>query len=338
MPGHPRVQTASRTTDVIDLTAEPDSPVQTRSSVSRQHSLSTSQSTSQGFRNPRRTSSLRTITPPRLARSDGVFMAPSPERVIDLTSDSPEAEAETPGERFRAAAAAAARELHERSMRAQFGNLGWTHPPNLEDHLVQLNVEPSWNTPAHGPGHWTRMMPSGMASTLQQMLTNAMPSFPRGLASSFGQPDLDVTGSARVTKPPLPPPPPTRAGFTRDTCEETDDVAICPACDGELAYDPLAVDAPATSSPRKRKRTVAQHHFWAVKACGHVSQPLLTVHSHPDEIFQLYCANCFDNRRPKQGRDNPNFRRGTSTSDLRCAVEGCDTRVNAKADWVGIFL
>ncbi|EQK97887.1 cell cycle control protein [Ophiocordyceps sinensis CO18] len=131
--------------------------------------------------------------------------------------------------------------------------------------------------------------------------------------------------------------PPTRDGFTRDTCSDTcpesknDDerVVICPACNEELAYDPTDTSPPgSTAGGRKRKRAAGQHHFWALKKCGHV-----------------YCADCFENRRPTKaapagvGFQSPTGKPPvTVPTDLRCAVEGCETKVATKTEWIGIFL
>ncbi|TGJ86664.1 hypothetical protein E0Z10_g2115 [Xylaria hypoxylon] len=125
-------------------------------------------------------------------------------------------------------------------------------------------------------------------------------------------------------KPAHEPPKPARPGFTRDTGEDV--VAICPSCDQELAYDPEGDDdAPATPVKKPRsKKAMAEHHFWAVKACGHV-----------------YCKRCFDNRRPAS---KSNIQVGFRPDDtppnrkLFCAVEDCDSEVGAKTAWVGIFM
>jgi hypothetical protein len=72
-------------------------------------------------------------------------------------------------------------------------------------------------------------------------------------------------------KPPHEAPPKAREGFTRDTND--DDVVICPSCDEELAFDPDVEDE--NGPPLKKARTKkdkAEHHFWGVKECGHVSQ------------------------------------------------------------------
>lgn len=83
---------------------------------------------------------------------------------------------------------------------------------------------------------------------------------------------------AAFTTPPAPPPPPpppkmtvppAREGFTRDTGEDV--VVICPACSGELEYDPSGGKEDGLTGKKRAKREKGEHHFWAVKACGHVS-------------------------------------------------------------------
>ncbi|KAI0427357.1 hypothetical protein F5Y09DRAFT_34574 [Xylaria sp. FL1042] len=124
-------------------------------------------------------------------------------------------------------------------------------------------------------------------------------------------------------KPAHEPPKPARPGFTRDTGEDV--VAICPSCDQELAYDPEGDDdVSATPSKKPRsKKAMAEHHFWAVKACGHV-----------------YCKRCFENRRPSaKSAIQVGFRPDASPSKkIFCAVEDCESEVGAKGAWVGIFM
>jgi len=57
--------------------------------------------------------------------------------------------------------------------------------------------------------------------------------------------------------------------------EEEEMVVICPSCDKELAYDPdeERPETPASKRPKNRKDR-EEHHFWAVKECGHVSTGL----------------------------------------------------------------
>ncbi|KAI1435168.1 hypothetical protein GGR50DRAFT_687264 [Xylaria sp. CBS 124048] len=133
-----------------------------------------------------------------------------------------------------------------------------------------------------------------------------------------------VPGQARgPAKPPHVPPKPARAGFTRDTGEDV--VAICPSCDEELAYDPDGDnDAEATPSSKSRVKkatATAEHHFWAVKACGHV-----------------YCKKCYDHRRPTVKGPFTGFRFPEGNKKIFCAVEDCNSDVTQKAAWVGIFM
>jgi hypothetical protein len=108
-----------------------------------------------------------------------------------------------------------------------------------------------------------------------------------GLARAFNPPQLDVTRNAfapreETPQPPMDPVPPARSGFTRNTHVETETgedetIAVCPACNDELAYDPTDASAQKsasgglTAAGRKRKRAPGEHHFWALKKCGHVS-------------------------------------------------------------------
>lgn len=125
-------------------------------------------------------------------------------------------------------------------------------------------------------------------------------------------------------KPAHVPPKPARSGFTRDTGEDV--VAICPSCDQELAYDPEGDDdenPPTRARKSRSKKASAEHHFWAVKACGHV-----------------YCKRCFENRRPSaKSGIQVGFRPDSAgTKKLLCAVEDCDSDVSSKVAWVGIFM
>ncbi|KAJ8123618.1 hypothetical protein ONZ43_g475 [Nemania bipapillata] len=137
-----------------------------------------------------------------------------------------------------------------------------------------------------------------------------------------------AAAAAAAAGPPKPvhePPKPARPGFTRDTGEDV--VAICPSCDQELAYDPEGDDDASTpakkSRSKKATKATAEHHFWAVKACGHV-----------------YCKRCFDNRRASaKSTVHVSFRpEGNGGKKIFCAVEDCESDVSAKGAWVGIFM
>lgn len=59
----------------------------------------------------------------------------------------------------------------------------------------------------------------------------------------------------------------------------------------------------------------------------------------------MYCAECFENRRPTKANPNgvgfsgpPGKLAHQAPNDLRCAVEDCESKVSNKTEWVGIFL
>ncbi|KAJ9413499.1 hypothetical protein FOXG_14154 [Fusarium oxysporum f. sp. lycopersici 4287] len=129
-------------------------------------------------------------------------------------------------------------------------------------------------------------------------------------------------------------PPPTRVGFTRDTCadpeKESENVAICPACCNELAYDPYdtMLHSPGNTSKRKRKRAPEGRRFWALKNCGYV-----------------YCADCYNTRKPAKIKRNGADSRALDerspylvAADFGCDVEDCNTRASTEDDWVAIYL
>ncbi|KAK0671331.1 hypothetical protein QBC41DRAFT_58834 [Cercophora samala] len=122
-------------------------------------------------------------------------------------------------------------------------------------------------------------------------------------------------------KPAHVPPKPAREGFTRATGEASEDVAVCPGCEEELKYDPD--ESRADMPPQKRARTKKdneEHHFWAVKECGHV-----------------YCKSCYEGRGRAKGK-TAHFRPGPGKSKALCNVPECESEVSSKAAWVGLFL
>ncbi|KAJ0297968.1 hypothetical protein COL516b_010334 [Colletotrichum fioriniae] len=148
------------------------------------------------------------------------------------------------------------------------------------------------------------------------------PSFTRSdssILASNAPPVIDLTDdSPEVPRRLHQAPPPPRPGYTRDTASDL--VVICPACNEELAYDP---DVPVNGKQPARKgnkRQRSEHHFWALKGCGHV-----------------YCEDCYENRKPVAKRPNTGFGRDDE-SKLTCAVDGCETQATNKTAWVGIYL
>jgi len=277
----------------IDLTEEPDDPVETQ--LRSQQPSQNSQASS----NPRRTSQ-RASTPPRLTRSDGPISRVNMPELIDLTGDSPEAEHPRPQRRGRPPLALP-RHPHDQL------------PPPRGDALFQVGF---------GGGI------SGF--NLARSLINPSGRFGAILQGIGGLYDLDVTRTARRAEPertspkiPRAPTPPTRSGFVRNTCVEPEEelTMICPCCEEELAYD-RNYSAPDSSSggSRKRKRAVGEHHFWAVKECGHV-----------------YCSDCFDKRMPTKSNPKGAGFPSRNQKDIRCIVEDCESKVSNKSHWVGLF-
>ncbi|CAK7567959.1 MAG: hypothetical protein SEPTF4163_005937 [Sporothrix epigloea] len=133
-------------------------------------------------------------------------------------------------------------------------------------------------------------------------------------------------------------------GYTRETGENL--VAVCASCDRELAYDPEEGEGggagtdglPSAKRTRKTAKDSAQHHFWAVRTCGHV-----------------YCSACYEGRRygmKKDAKSSQPLRgeNGTGSSSapsvmfvvdgktIYCAAEGCHADVTAKSKWQGLFV
>lgn len=136
-------------------------------------------------------------------------------------------------------------------------------------------------------------------------------------------------GPPATPKPKHEPPKAAREGFTRDTGDEI--VAMCPSCEEELAYDPDDNDAADSAGPPAKKartrRDKAEHHFFAVKGCGHV-----------------YCRKCYEGRGQSTrsahytGFHRPPSSDGRAGKKTFCAVDGCGEEVGNKSAWVGIFL
>ncbi|OAA78685.1 hypothetical protein LEL_05508 [Akanthomyces lecanii RCEF 1005] len=320
---------------VIDLTEEPDSPVEVRAAPRTSNATGETPAARlppiRTHRHPRRTNSQR-LTPPRLSRSESIMLASEPS-FIDLTGDDDTTNAHHTNSN---------NEPPRRSNRNHQRPIIPPHPDSStvgggNDHLVDFE----FLNPRHAIRYgFASSFARGFGRTLADILSadfltsQTQPSLPlpAGLPAR-----LYAQRHPRQPSPPreMPPLPPTTSGFTRDTVVEpsadTDErVVVCPSCNEELAYDPAggaAVQTTATGA-KKRKRAAGDHHFWAVKKCGHV-----------------YCAECFENRRPTKANPDgvgfagpPGKLPQQAPHDLRCAVEGCDSKVANKTEWVGIFL
>jgi hypothetical protein len=220
----------------IDLTEEPDSPDLSRARALPAQAV-------QNARNPRRTNSQR-ISPPQLARTDGTFVGRSA-NVIDLTVDSPE----------------------EQRPSRHYPHAGRMFP--RPDDLIEVEIISQ--RPALSAGSSFAFGP------FRRLVIGA----DIDIAAVFNPPNLDISRNAYARqpspKPRMPTPPPAQEGFTRNTCtdpeKESESVVICPACDEELAYDPTGnvTQSSVGTAKGKRKRAPGEHHFWALKKCGHVS-------------------------------------------------------------------
>lgn len=255
-PGRALVQA-----EVIDLTGEPDSPEESRAAApSRASVLNPSQN---GARNPRRQMSLNQRTP-SLSRSDGSLLGNHAD-VIDLTMDDPPPPPPLP-------------QALPRRDRSRPPN----PPPNRPRPPAPVDLEvldgnlfhrfvtrlPQLDFMRFG-GVWGARQPAevdvqiiGRAVDINNPLAENVPNLNYRVGGHNG-------GSR---KPAHAPPPPPRPGFTRNTGGSTDEVAVCPSCEKELQYDPEGDNA--NGPPAKKARTRKdreEHHFWAVKECGHVS-------------------------------------------------------------------
>ncbi|KAJ1337179.1 hypothetical protein MN608_00029 [Microdochium nivale] len=295
-----------------------------------------------------RRSTQRSVPPPALNRSDTHYAGDGP-NVINLVSDS---EDETSGPTINAGRRPAGRRHNPPRMAT-------ARPPPLEPRPWLPNMHELF-APVFGPfmsrrPHQHRPLATSMTASDdvaimgERHLRPHVHAMPPGFSAlsgfnglnipGFGTIDLNYTATAHhpfqsrhgppaVPKPKHEPPEAPREGFTRDTGEEV--VAVCPSCEEELAYDPDNDMVDAAGPPSKKARTrrdKAEHHFFAVKGCGHV-----------------YCKRCYEGRsQSTRGTTYTGFSRPAS-SDGRlgkktfCAVDGCEEEVGNKSAWVGIFL
>ncbi|PSR80412.1 hypothetical protein BD289DRAFT_374045 [Coniella lustricola] len=136
---------------------------------------------------------------------------------------------------------------------------------------------------------------------------------------------------APTPKPGFEPPPPARLGFTRDTGLDKDSndemVIVCASCDNELKYSANDEDdgGPRPAKRPRTKKDREEHHFWAVKTCGHV-----------------YCKHCYSDRKKTKSKDYEKlgFQVDASqkTPKIFCAVDHCNSDVTSTQAWVGIFM
>lgn len=299
----PHLNAPAAPPNIIDLTAEPDEPAESRPAISAAPLRlpqwlgggGDSQTSSQGSRNPRRTNSTR-ISPPMLTRSDSTLMS-GRHSIIDLTQDSPE-ETRHPHHTFRPSSGPLPRpDGSDRASRRR--TAGHHHHHHHHDHHGSQYPHRHHRTVTNDEIVEV-VTAAGMVGDFMQnsLVRNGLRHYHGfftglpALARAFNPPQLDVTRNAFAApeeppQPPMDPIPPARPGFTRDThaeadAEEGEAIAICPACQDELAYDPTDISAQksggtnASGGNKKRKRAPGEHHFWALKSCGHVCPILVS--------------------------------------------------------------
>lgn len=261
---------------VIDLTNEPDSPEEIAASSflrnSAQAAPANLPSSRRNRANPRRQQLLGRT--PSLSRSDGSILGAAP--VIDLTLDDDDMEHMEPG-------------LFGNPRRPVLPPIR-RRPPGDARRPIDLVVE----NPDEGVRNYftarLNRSPGNPLSSISSFLSGLMGDTPpfNTLASvrtgplhtvahnplGNNMPNFNYRGNGYNNqgepKPPFIPPPPARPGFGRDTAEDVN--FICPSCEEELKYDPDAERAKARPAKKARNRKDREeHHFWAVKECGHVS-------------------------------------------------------------------
>ncbi|KAK1764454.1 hypothetical protein QBC33DRAFT_457570 [Phialemonium atrogriseum] len=315
---------------VIDLTEEPDSPRQQTLTLPDQprfmrqaarpgppHHLHRDPQRNQN-QNPRRHMSQNHRTP-SLTRSDGSLLGPAGGvPVIDLTDDSPG----LPEPRHNARNHARPRQGRQRNhVQAEeepadlFRPLAHQIPGRQHIGFALVQEFRRFNHLFGAPDVEVEILGHNPPPHLLPVMEN------NPLADNPVNFNYQANGFNRNAAPPKPvhvPPPAARSGFTRATGEDL--AVICPSCEQELKYDPNADESPPAKRARSRKDR-EEHHFWAIKACGHV-----------------YCKNCYEHRKSTAKSSVKTTFRVAPGRKVLCAVDDCDSDVVNKGSWVGIFL
>jgi len=272
---------------VIDLTEEPDTSDYAEDDddevVATNNRRAPGAANAAASHNPASLNRLRRLFrgTPSLARSDGSILGGA--AVIDLTvmDDDPAPPRANP--RGRAAS------IHERAARNQArarsrapAIIDLENENEVNNHAPQDPIRPaldfrSWPLPDLNLGFFHRLnnfMGRGELD-IQFLGAAEMNPFlganPNPLAENL--PNFNYQGNGYNNGPQKPvyvPPPAPAEGFGRNTGEDL--VFVCPSCERELKYDPDEAEpkTPPAKRPRNRK-ACEEHHFWAVKECGHVS-------------------------------------------------------------------
>lgn len=297
----PQRRQRNRQMNVIDLTEEPDSPVQAYRPIPlprhapppppHHHRDNTPR-----HRNPRRHMS-QNQRAPALARSDGSILNGNASPVIDLTGDSDD-EAPPARARRRGPVAVPRRDEPERRQDLRLPAPNRLHR-NIAEQLGQQIQQLQRFMPANNAGLLARMQQMLPNHLRQQrdddvQIIGAAAAPVNGLllpvfnANDFNplagnQPNFNYqadgfgnAGRAVTPKPVFEAPGASRPGFTRNTGKDPDTdedlVAVCASCDEELKHYPDGDGDDARPAKKARtKKDREEHPFWAVRACGHVS-------------------------------------------------------------------
>jgi hypothetical protein len=259
--------------EVIDLTEEPDSPEMPRAIVPPRARAPNAPQAQVPGRNPRRHMSLNQRTP-SLSRSDGSLLG-NQTNVIDLTLDDSPAPPPLPQPLPR-------RNNPDNSPHHRHNRHHHRRRPSARIQPIDVENHGGFGSAFAGLFRsrlgLIQRLGFGRAHDVEvQFIGGHGLNMDNPLAGNIPNLDYRVNGNNAAAGQPKPdhvPPPPAREGFTRDT-GNADDVVICPSCSQELKYDPDgATDDAMSPRPAKKPRTrkdQAEHYFWALKDCGHVS-------------------------------------------------------------------
>lgn len=353
---------SNRLPTVIDLTAEPDSP----DSLTNDEDVIFFHSNEQNTRASERERA-------RDVPSSGFTQSPGRDttrgignNVIDLTEENIT---------FRHSRPRIPQHSRDHDFELEVLNEGqsFAFPPSFLENLNFGNLVNGLNLRNLGMG--ILYNPSNNRNEHNNPLGPNPPNLNYAEAAFTHHPRNTTSGLPNHNIPEFQPPKSPPAGFTRDTGAngfKEDEVAVCPGCDEELAYDPnsdregdyqivKSKNAKSTSRSSKRKKSSQEHHAYVLKQCGHVSfAPFgYILESFVLKSLQTFCKRCYNSRGKKStGFKNTLWRlengmvadgtrwkediiantQGKTSCKVLCAVDNCSTEVSKQSAWVGVFL
>lgn len=294
--------------DVIDLTADPESPPR----FHPQRALSASGS--------------------RLPIQDIINRDSSEQNVIDLEADGNGAEGtsggpdvEIIGSTVRPMPTMEPRYLDSNgfsmyhSLRRPNGTFAGLTSPWVSDNLFLRNSTRESAANHRGRGRSSGIPGSMYGDDFLSFMNNMPAILPYNVpAFEYNSP---AQSAPRTQRGAYKAPPPAPKGFAR--CLEDEHVPICPNCEEELG----------TGSGRKVE-------IYISKACGHVSVGNIFENIFamldPDEtnIHQAYCGECAENRSISKSKKSASKTKPFS----KCQVEGCNKPVSSQTAMTHLFL